>query len=125
MSTAEVANLTITDIAHRLLDLCKTGQYEQAQEELYSEDAVCIEPLNSRMQSVKGLEEIKKKGRDFQGMVEEIHNSTVTGPVVVGNHFAIGFMLDLTLKGVGRQRMEELAVYEVKDGKVVKEQFFF
>jgi hypothetical protein len=124
MSTAEVASLTITDIAHRLLELCQSCHYEQAQEELYSEDAVCIEPIGAPMQSVKGLEEIKKKGRAFMNMVEEIHSSTVTGPVVIGNHFAIGFNLDVTLKGAGRQRMEELGVYEVKDGKVIKEQFF-
>ena len=33
--------------------------------------------------------------------------------------------MDVTMKGMGRQKMDELAVYEVKDGKIVKEQFFF
>ena len=30
-----------------------------------------------------------------------------------------------TYKGMGRQKMDEIAVYEVKDGKIVKEQFFY
>jgi limonene-1,2-epoxide hydrolase len=33
--------------------------------------------------------------------------------------------MDVTMKGAGRINMEEIAVYEVKDGKIVKEQFFF
>ena len=31
----------------------------------------------------------------------------------------------VTIKGAGRTKMDEIAVYEVKDGKIVKEQFFF
>jgi hypothetical protein len=33
--------------------------------------------------------------------------------------------IDATYKGMGRQKLEEIAVYEVKNGKVVKEQFFY
>jgi hypothetical protein len=31
----------------------------------------------------------------------------------------------VTVKGQGRMKMDEIAVYEVKDGKIVKEQFFY
>jgi hypothetical protein len=33
--------------------------------------------------------------------------------------------MDMTIKGRGRNRMAELAVYQVKDGKIVKDQFFY
>jgi len=33
--------------------------------------------------------------------------------------------MDVTMKGMGRVKMEEVCVYKVKDGKVVSEQFFF
>jgi len=33
--------------------------------------------------------------------------------------------MDCTYKGMGRQKMDEIALYEVKDGKIVKEQFFY
>jgi hypothetical protein len=125
MSTTAVASLTIADIAHRLVELCRVGHFEQAQEELYSEDALSIEPPQSQgMQSVKGLEQIKEKGRAFQAMIENVHSSSLTGPVIGGNYFSIGLIMDVTLKGMGRQHMAELCVYEVKDGKVIKEQFF-
>lgn len=32
--------------------------------------------------------------------------------------------MDVTMKGAGRVKMDEI-VYEVKNGKIVKEQFFF
>jgi len=33
--------------------------------------------------------------------------------------------MDITMKGQSRMQMDEVAVYEVKDGKIVTEQFFF
>ena len=118
--------MTTTAIASRLAELCRQGQYETAQKELYSNDAVSIEPEGSPgLQTAKGLEAIVQKGRQFQSMVEAVHSSTISEPVIAGNHFAIAAVLDITLKGMGRIPMEELAVYKVKDGKVVKEEFFY
>jgi len=125
MATQE-AVMTTQDIANRLYELCKAGQYQQAQEELYAEDAISIEPVNSPgPQSVKGRDEIIKKGEEFQNSIEEFHGGDVTAPIVLGNHIALGITLDATFKGMGRMKMEEIAVYEVKDGKIVKEQFFY
>ncbi|HZX75545.1 SnoaL-like domain-containing protein [Lysobacter sp.] len=33
----------IAQVAQRLVELCRTGQYDQAQQELYAEDAISIE----------------------------------------------------------------------------------
>jgi hypothetical protein len=33
-------------------------------------------------------------------------------------------VLDATVKGMGRMTLEEICVYEVKDSKIVFEQFF-
>jgi ketosteroid isomerase-like protein len=33
--------------------------------------------------------------------------------------------MDVTMKGFGRMNMDEVCVFEVKDGKIVSEQFFF
>jgi len=32
--------------------------------------------------------------------------------------------MDVTMKGQGRQKLEEMCVYEVKDGKIASEHFF-
>ncbi len=125
MQTQE-AVMTTQEIAHRLHELCKEGKYAEAQQELYADDALSIEPVHSQgMQSVTGRDQIIEKGKQFQQMIEEIHGGSVSDPIVAGNHISFAMVLDATMKGMGRQKMEEIAVYEVKDGKIVKEQFFF
>ena len=125
METAE-ATMTIQEIANRLVEHCRTGNYTAAQEELYSEDAESIEPAHMPgLQSVKGRDAIVEKGKQFQSMVEEIHGSTVSDAVIAGNHFAVAAVIDATMKGAARSTMTEIAVYEVKDGKIVKEQFIY
>ena len=42
---------------------------------------------------------------------------------VAGGSFACAMQLDLTIKGHGRMSLNELCIYEVKDGKVISEQF--
>jgi hypothetical protein len=58
-------------------------------------------------------------------MVEEMHGGYSSEPIVAGNHFAVAMGMEATMKGQGRSKMDEIALYEVKDGKIVKEQFFF
>lgn len=118
--------MTVSEIAQRLTALCREGKYDVAQKELYSDEAESIEPVESKgLGSVKGLDAIIEKGHHFQSMVEAVHSSTVSDPIVAGNTFAVAAILDITMKGMGRIPMEELAVYEVKDGKIVREQFFY
>ncbi len=124
--TTETAVSATQEIANRLAELCKEGKWEQAQKELYSQDAISIEPPQSPgMHSVEGLDNIIKKGEMFQSMIDEIHGGYTKGPLVAGNHITLGIGMDVTMKGAGRMMMEEIAVYEVKDGKIVREQFFF
>ena len=125
MSTAE-AVMTTQEIANRLSELFKENKWMEAQEELFSDDAKSIEPAHSQgLQSVEGLDNIRKKGEQFQAMVEEMHGGYTGEPIVAGNHIAVAMGMDATMKGMGRTQMDEIAVYEVKDGKIVKEQFFF
>jgi hypothetical protein len=43
----------------------------------------------------------------------------------MGNHFAAGRVMDLTVEGHGRVRIEEIMIYEVRNGQIVLEQFFY
>lgn len=127
MSTQE-AVITTQEVAARFNELSQTGQYGKIQDELYAENAVSIEPekaLAMGMRNAEGLDDIRKKGDTFNSMVEEMHGGYCTEPVLAGNHFSVAMGMDVTMKGVGRTKMDEIAVYEVKDGKITKEQFFF
>ena len=118
--------MTTAEVAERFKELAKEGNWDKIQDELYADNAKSIEPPNSPgLKSVEGLEAIKQKGKTFNEMVEEMHGGYTTDPVIAGNHFSVAMGMDATMKGMGRSNMDEIAVYEVKDGKIVKEQFFF
>jgi len=118
--------MTTKDVANRFNELAQTGQWQQIQDELFAENAVSIEPEHSQgMRSAQGMDAIRNKGKQFGEMVEEMHGGFSNEPQVAGNHFAVAMGMDVTMKGQGRMKMDEIAVYEVKDGKIVKEQFFY
>lgn len=118
--------MTTQQIADRLVQLCQKNDFEQAQKELFSEDAVSIEPEASPgfEKETKGLAAIAEKGKRFSAMVEKVHGITISDPLVAGNAISISLDMDTTMKGQGRMNMTEICVYKVKDGKIISEQFF-
>ncbi|PSL46561.1 SnoaL-like protein [Chitinophaga niastensis] len=118
--------MTTKEIATRLAELCQQGQYEAAQKELYADDVVSIEPYATPDfdKETKGLSNILEKGHKFESMVEAFHSSKVSEPLVTGNSIAFILSMDVTMKGKDRMTFDEICVYQVKDGKVVSEQFF-
>ena len=124
MST-ETETMTVQEVANRLVELCREGQYETAQHELLSEDVHSIEPSYIPNNETKGLEAAIAKGKQIQSNVVEFHGGHVSDPVIAGHHFSVSMMMDVTDKEKGRMKMDEIAVYEVKEGKIVKEQFFY
>jgi hypothetical protein len=118
--------MSTTEVANKLVELCRKGQIDETLVELYADGAVSIEA--SEMMGpkvVSGLDGIKQKSVMFQSSVEEFHSATISDPIVAGNHFAITWALDATYKGRGRMTVEEVCVYQVKDGKIILEQFFY
>lgn len=125
MSTAE-AVMTTQDVANRMSELFKENKWPQVQEELFSDDCESIEPAHSQgLKYAKGKAAIKQKGEQFNAMIEEVHNGWASDVLVGGNYLTCTMGLDVTMKGMGRMSMNEVCVYEVKDGKIVKEQFFY
>ena len=115
-------------VAERLVQLCREGKGQQAQDELYAKDAVSIEMDGlppGALGNAKGLDAIREKGRQFGAGIEQVHGGTVGDPIVVGNWFSLAMTMDATMKGRGRVNMQEICVYQVRDGKIVREQFFY
>jgi len=118
--------MTTEEVANRFNELAQSGDWNKIQDELFAENATSIEPSNSPgMKTVEGLDAIKQKGKQFGEMLEEMHGGYSNAPQVAGRYFAVAMGMDCTMKGMGRQKMDEIALYEVKDGKIVKEQFFY
>ena len=114
------------EIAERLVELCRKGDFETAQNELFALDAVSIEQHATPAfeKETKGMKAIKEKGEKWNSMVEEFKGITVSDPLVATGSFACTMQMDIVMKGRGAMNMAELCVYEVKDGKIVSEEFF-
>jgi len=124
--TTQEAVMTTQDVANRFSQLAEQNQWKNILDELYAPDAVSIEPAGSQgLQNAEGLPAIKKKGELWESMVEEMHGGWCSKPIVGGRYFSLAMGMDATMKGGQRSKMDEIALYEVRDGKIVKEQFFY
>ncbi len=113
------------EIAIKLVELLRYGKFEEAQKELFNDQAVSTEPVSANIPEVKGLDAILQKGEQFRNSVEAWHGITVSDPIISKNYFAVKLKVDLTFKGQEPSSMDEIIVYHVEDGKITKEQFFY
>ena len=123
--TTQTDVMTAQEVANRFYELAKAGQYDVIQSELFSENAKSTEPENSAFQSAENLDKIREKAKLWQEKTEEMHDGYCSEPAVAGNFFVCTMGMDVTVKEQGRMKMDEIAVYEVKDGKIISEQFFY
>ena len=117
--------MTTMEVAERLVALCREGKIMEAQQELYADNCVSIEPAGAPMSRAEGLTAIIAKSKHFDEMVEEFHGAQISNPVEGGGFFSISWHMDVTMKGMGRQQMNEVCLYHVVNGKIVSEQFFY
>lgn len=118
--------MTTQEVANRMNELFKQNNWMQAQDELYADDVMSIEPEGAPgLRTVQGKAALKEKAQQFQDMIEEMHGGWCSDVLVGGDYLTCTMGMDVTMKGMGRIKMEEVCVYKVKDGKVVSEQFFF
>ena len=117
--------MTTTDVANRLVELCRQGKNMDAVNELYADNIVSIEPIGSRAPHTEGKAAVITKENEFFSMVEQVHSSEVSNVAVAANYFTLTMKMDMTLKGMGRMVMDEVCVYKVADGKIVHELFIY
>jgi hypothetical protein len=116
-----------TTIGQKYVDLCKQGKFEACLQELFSDDAVSVEAWTPPGVEpiTRGLSAIRAKGaawvRDHQ-----IHAIELSGPFPLEQRFAVFFRFDVTNKpSQRRMSMEEVALFTVESGKIVREEFFY
>ena len=118
--------MTTNQIANRLVELCRKGEWETAQKELFAKDAISIEPHSTPAfeRETRGLDAIMEKGHKWGEMVQSVNNLEVSEPVIANSSFACTMHMDVTMKNKEHMDMTELCAYQVKDGKIVAEQFY-
>jgi hypothetical protein len=118
--------MTTQEIASRLYELCEQGQSDIAHNELYAADCTSTEKnMQGALETITGLDAIRAKNKQFQTMIEEMHGGYTKDPSVFGNFIFMEMGMDATMKGMGRMDMKEMCEYEVKDGKIISERFFY
>ena len=125
MTTA--APSTTAAIAHELVALCRAGRNSEAIEKFYEPDIVSVEPVgNEQMPAeMSGIEAVRRKNAWWEAN-NEVHAVQVNGPFLGDDQFAVQYAWDATFKPTSqRLQMTEMALYTVKDGKIVHEQFFY
>jgi ketosteroid isomerase-like protein len=118
--------MTTKEVADQLISFCRNGDWAGAHNTLYAANVESIEPYETPdfPKRAQGLDAIRKKGEKFDSMVETMHSIETSDPLVAGNAIAFVLEMDMTIKGKGRMKSPELCVYQVKDGKVISEEFF-
>ena len=113
MSTATVAG--------RLIDLCKEGKFLEAQHELYDTGIVSIEADGSK---TVGSSNMNAKEQAFLATIEKFHTISWSTPLIAGSYFTAILKLEIEFKKAGHRSIEEVCVYQVRNDKIVFEQFF-
>ncbi|TSE08811.1 MULTISPECIES: SnoaL-like domain-containing protein [Aquimarina] len=112
-------------VATRLVELCRLGENMQAINELYAQNVVSKEMQGMPNSITSGIDAVLKKSEDWYASVEEFHGGEISDPLVAENHFSCSMKMDCTFKEQGRMQIEEVCVYQVDNGKITEEQFFY
>lgn len=117
--------MSTQEIASRLIELVRQQQFTQAQGELFAEEAINREPETSLAKSADGLRAILMKEEQFLARIQTWHRLEISEPLVTDSFFALRMVTDVTLTNQQHLCLDELCLYEVRNGKIIKEQFFY
>ena len=115
------------EIANKLVELCRQGKNAEALATLFADDVVSVEACAppGGQREAKGLSAVKAKG-EWWVANHEIHSAAISGPWPHDDRFAVRFDYEVTNRPSGhRMKMDEMGLYYVKDGKIVREEFFY
>ena len=118
--------LSTAEVAARFSELAREEKWFKIQDEFFAENVRSIDPPGSPYFGyAEGKSNVRKKGEEFVKKIEAFHGAFTSEPVIGGNYFAVGRQVDVTVQGHGRIQINQVMLYEVKDGQIVSEQFFY
>jgi len=117
---------TTEQVAARFNELAQVSKWFEIQDELFSDDVKSIEPPGAPyLSDAVGKAAVRKKGEEWVSRVEAFHSGHTSEPIVGGCFFAVGRKAEMDVRGIGRVSVDQVMLYEVRDGKIVTEQFFY
>ena len=113
------------EVAEKLVDLCRKGEWMKAIDTLYASDIVSVEAheMENMPAEMRGLDQVRGKTKWWEENME-VHSAKISGPFVARDTFVVQFDVDVTEKASKkRSQMSEVGIYTVKEGKVAHEEF--
>src|SRR5881409_854843 len=117
--------MSTEEVATKLVEYCRKGEWMKAVDDLYAKDIVSVEPrvMENMPAEMHGIDQVRGKTEWWEKNME-VHSAKVGGPFVARDTFVVQFDIDVTEKASKkRMQMSEVGIYAVKDGKVVHDQF--
>jgi len=115
---------TPLEVAQAVFALAQAGALHEVEDKWLASGVESVEGVGASL-AWKGKKAVLAKYRGWEAD-HEIHESKVEGPWVGATGFALKYQIDVSQKSTGeRTQMEEIAVYTVKNGKIVREEFHF
>ena len=119
--------MTLKEVANELVAGCRENRAKANLQKLYAPDAVSVEAADmGNGTTVTGIAAIEGK-HDWWENSMTVHSQKVGGPFSHGDdRFAVTFDVDYTENASGKRgQMQEVGVYHVAGGKIVREEFFY
>ena len=117
-------------VGARLIEFCRNGLNIDAISSLYSNDIISVEAVGSDEvpAEMRGIDEVVKKNKWWYAS-NEVHHASAEGPFPHHDRFAVIFHYETSAREGPRKgqriKFDEVAVYTVKNGKIVREEFFY
>jgi hypothetical protein len=116
-----VSMSNIAELEKKLNDAILAGKAMEAFEELYDDNVVMQENMEPEF---RGKDFNRKREQEFFASVEAWHSGKVLGSAVNGDLSFSEWEMELSIKGVGRVQLAQVAVRRWKNGKIVHERFY-
>ena len=112
------------DVGRSLVELARSGRGNEVEKKWWSPNVV----VGRGPRPLDGVG--RQQGRAPEGRGGEadhiVHGVEIEGPFVGASSFAVRFKMEVETKSTGqREKMEEVGVYTVENGKIVREEFMY
>ncbi|MFN0132597.1 MAG: SnoaL-like domain-containing protein [Phycisphaerales bacterium] len=115
---------TPTEIGNDLVSMFNAGHFKEIEEKWWAKSVVSVEGEGVSMEW-RGRKAVDAKNAGWLE-THTIHGASAEGPYVGATGFAVRFRMDVEDKSNGqRTMMEEVGVYTVERGKIVREEFMY
>lgn len=112
------------EVGDEFVSLFNSGAIGEIENRLWSPKVVSVEGGNVSM-GWHGRKAVRAKNDEWMA-THTIHSARAEGPFVGASGFAVTFRMDVEDSSTGRRNgMQEIGVYTVERGKIVREEFMY